>query len=74
VVAACTSRQGYGMAHCALLKPGANCAGMPSPIIQFGVIAAAFLFAGLIKGVTGLALPTGRKTGIAGDPGRMAAR
>jgi uncharacterized membrane protein YfcA len=31
---------------------------MPNPIIQLGVVAAAFLLAGLVKGVTGLALPT----------------
>jgi len=31
---------------------------MLSPIIQLGVVAAAFVLAGLVKGVTGLALPT----------------
>jgi len=31
---------------------------MLNPIIQLGVVAAAFMLAGLVKGVTGLALPT----------------
>jgi uncharacterized membrane protein YfcA len=31
---------------------------MPNPIIRLGVVAAAFLIAGLVKGVTGLGLPT----------------
>jgi uncharacterized protein len=32
--------------------------GMPSAIIHLGVVAAAFSLAGLVKGVTGLGLPT----------------
>ena len=35
-----------------------NCANMPHTIIQLGVVAAAFLLSGLVKGVTGLGLPT----------------
>jgi uncharacterized membrane protein YfcA len=31
---------------------------MPNPIVQLGVVAAAFSLAGLVKGVTGLGLPT----------------
>ncbi len=31
---------------------------MPNPVIHLGVIAAAFSLAGLVKGVTGLGLPT----------------
>lgn len=31
---------------------------MLNPIIQLGIVAAAFVLAGLVKGVTGLALPT----------------
>ena len=31
---------------------------MPNPIIQLGVVSAAFLLAGVVKGVTGLALLT----------------
>ena len=40
------------------LEAGANCAGMPNPIIHIGIVAAAFSLAGLVKGITGLALPT----------------
>jgi len=45
------------MAHCAYWNREPNCAGVPNAIIQPGVIAAAFLLAGLVKGVTGLACP-----------------
>jgi uncharacterized protein len=41
-----------------LLEATANSAGMSNPIIYLVVVAAAFLLAGLVKGVTGLALPT----------------
>jgi uncharacterized protein len=40
------------------LEPGASCIGMSNPIIQPLVVAGAFLLAGLVKGVTGLGLPT----------------
>ena len=41
-----------------LLEGTDNYVGMSNPIIYLVVVAAAFLLAGLVKGVTGLALPT----------------
>ena len=41
-----------------LLETGHKYARMPNLSIQLGFVAAAFLLAGLVKGVTGLALPT----------------
>jgi hypothetical protein len=43
---------------------------MPNPMILLGAIIATFLLAGLVKGVTGLALPTvGYGTQLASLPG-----
>ena len=41
-----------------LLETGHKYARMPNLSIQLGFVAAAFLLAGLVKGVTGLAMPT----------------
>jgi uncharacterized membrane protein YfcA len=41
-----------------LLEATHNSVGMSNPIVYLVVVAAAFLLAGLVKGVTGLALPT----------------
>jgi uncharacterized protein len=41
-----------------LFEPINNSVGMSNPIIYLVVVATAFLLAGLVKGVTGLALPT----------------
>jgi uncharacterized membrane protein YfcA len=50
--------QGYENPTLRLFEPIDNSVGMSNPIIYLVVVAAAFLVAGLVKGVTGLALPT----------------
>jgi len=51
-------RQGYENPSLRLLEATDNSVGMSNPIVYLVVVAAAFLLAGLVKGVTGLALPT----------------
>src|SRR3984957_2803976 len=51
-------RQSYEDPSLRLLATAANSVGMSNPIVYVAVVAAAFLLAGLVKGVTGLALPT----------------
>src|ERR1700691_2226582 len=51
-------RQGYENASLRLLEATDNYVGMSNPIVYLVVLAVAFLLAGLVKGVTGLALPT----------------
>ena len=51
-------RQGYEKPSLRLLEATHNSVGMSNPIVYLVVVAAAFLLAGLVKGVTGLALPT----------------
>src|SRR5580700_11906796 len=51
-------RQGYENPSLHLFEPTDNSVGMSNPITHLVVLAAAFLLAGLVKGVTGLALPT----------------
>ena len=54
----CRRRQGYENPSLRLLEATDNSVGMSNPIVYLVVVAAAFLLAGLVKGVTGLALPT----------------
>src|ERR1700722_16414635 len=54
----CRRRHGYEDFSLRLLEPTNNSVGMSNPIVYLAVVAAAFLLAGLVKGVTGLALPT----------------
>src|SRR3984885_12996964 len=54
----CRQRQGYENPSLRLLKTTDNSVPMSNPIVYLVVVAAAFLLAGLVKGVTGLALPT----------------
>ena len=54
----CRQRQGYENPSLRLLEATDNYVGMSNPIVHLVVVAAAFLLAGLVKGVTGLALPT----------------
>jgi uncharacterized protein len=51
-------RQGYENPSLRPLEATDNYLGMSNPIVYLVVVAAAFLVAGLVKGVTGLALPT----------------
>jgi uncharacterized protein len=51
-------RQGYENSSLRLLEATYNSVSMSNPIIYLVVVAVAFLLAGLVKGVTGLALPT----------------
>jgi hypothetical protein len=51
-------RQGYENPLLRLFEPTDNSVRMSNPIVYLVVVAAAFLLAGLVKGVTGLALPT----------------
>jgi uncharacterized membrane protein YfcA len=54
----CRQRQGYENPSLRLLEATDNYVGMSNPIVYLIVVAAAFLLAGMVKGVTGLALPT----------------
>jgi len=54
----CRHRQRYENPSLRLLEATDNSVGMSNPIVYLAVVAAAFLLAGLVKGVTGLALPT----------------
>jgi hypothetical protein len=54
----CRRRRGYENPSLRLLEATDNHVGMSNPITHLVVVAAAFLLAGLVKGVTGLALPT----------------
>jgi uncharacterized protein len=54
----CRQRQGYENPSLRLLAATDNSVDMSNPIIYLVVVAAVFLVAGLVKGVTGLALPT----------------
>lgn len=54
----CSQRQGYENPSLRPLEATDNYVGMSNPTVYLVVVAAAFLLAGLVKGVTGLALPT----------------
>src|SRR5580704_11660503 len=54
----CRRSQGHENRSLRLLEATDNSVGMSNPIVYLVVVAAAFLLAGLVKGVTGLALPT----------------
>src|SRR5258708_8655888 len=54
----CRRRQCYENPSWRLLEATDNSVGMSNPIVYLVVVAAAFLLAGLVKGVTGFALPT----------------
>src|ERR1700723_1854480 len=71
----CRQRQGYENPSLRLLEATDNYVGMSNPIVYLVVVAAAFLVAGLVKGVTGLALPTGGAglLSLAMPPGHAAA-
>src|SRR6204780_1406053 len=51
----CRQRQGYENPSLRLLAATDNFVGMSNPIVYLVVVAAAFLLAGLVKGVTALA-------------------